>query len=591
MSQANPLSTWYNNAYSGPFSRTSRLRAPSLIPSARLVPTQSVTQQTLVVDAAAGRTGADTKDEGKIKRRETIFGPDVGEDEEKGWTEDGVEGGETKIGVETVKKWVERAKNEEGLHATTTLQAMVNLKRPTLLLHPLDGSPLHTLKFNYDATTPNVSITLSVHPTPAAGSTASEPARILYNGIHTGGFNREFTLPSDTALDLSPAIATPSSAELVMPPPGPAPTEDAARESQSEDTSRSAAAPPLENAAADDTNSTAPRRFGLFRREREPDVEAGPIEMTNRNGDAEVAKEESIEVEQGMRVLIRIEAVGREGEVLSKRNAQLTHILINGMWVPEAGATLPAQTGKRVWVIKVVRREAIIGAHTFLLKEIYGLSSSTTTTAAQPTYPPTENPDPYASTPNECIVCLTSPRDVVLLPCRHLVVCRECAVGMVEFGAGGKVGRREETAAAPAPEEDAAGGATAAGAAAGTAVPALAATTTGRERRKKKAKGWFCPVCRQPYTSLLRLALPTSTKDVPLSRAPSIRSVRTMHSTAPTLPDGAERMLESLHVSHYNAEDDDVVEVEEVRGARPQFVLGPDVDDEKNVEEVGGHRA
>lgn len=86
-------------------------------------------QQTLVVDgrnnnarngtvgsaggAAAGNgAGADGagKDGQPGKRRETIFGPDVGEDDEPGWTtaEDGV-----KVGVETVRGWVERAKAEE----------------------------------------------------------------------------------------------------------------------------------------------------------------------------------------------------------------------------------------------------------------------------------------------------------------------------------------------------------------------------------------------------------------------------------------------------------------------------------------------
>ena len=45
-----------------------------------------------------------------MRRRETIFGPDVGEDDEPGWTkpEDGV-----KIGVDVVKGWVDRAKSEE----------------------------------------------------------------------------------------------------------------------------------------------------------------------------------------------------------------------------------------------------------------------------------------------------------------------------------------------------------------------------------------------------------------------------------------------------------------------------------------------
>jgi len=34
--------------------------------------------------------------------------------------------------------------------------------------------------------------------------------------------------------------------------------------------------------------------------------------------------------------------------------------------------------------------------------------------------------------------------------------------------------------------------------------PFQAAAAAGR--RKRKAKGWFCPVCRQPYTTLLRIS-------------------------------------------------------------------------------------
>jgi len=90
----------------GPF-RTTRLRAPSLVPNGRIV------QQTLVVDAARQQNAAATeiKDESKnVRRRETIFGPDVGEDDEPGWT-GGEEG--AKVSVDVVKGWVEKAKAEE----------------------------------------------------------------------------------------------------------------------------------------------------------------------------------------------------------------------------------------------------------------------------------------------------------------------------------------------------------------------------------------------------------------------------------------------------------------------------------------------
>jgi hypothetical protein len=73
-------------------------------------------QQTLVVDAARQQTtggAAEIKDESKnVRRRETIFGPDVGEDDEPGWTAgEGDEG--AKVSVDVVKGWVEKAKAEE----------------------------------------------------------------------------------------------------------------------------------------------------------------------------------------------------------------------------------------------------------------------------------------------------------------------------------------------------------------------------------------------------------------------------------------------------------------------------------------------
>ncbi|KAJ7152285.1 hypothetical protein C8R43DRAFT_1127364 [Mycena crocata] len=42
-------------------------------------------------------------------------------------------------------------------------------------------------------------------------------------------------------------------------------------------------------------------------------------------------------------------------------------------------------------------------------------------------------------------------RRVVLLPCRHLVACRPCAVNMVEFGAGGAIVAEAEPATSAAP--------------------------------------------------------------------------------------------------------------------------------------------
>lgn len=168
---------------------------------------------------------------------------------------------------------------------------------------------------------------------------------------------------------------------------------------------------------------------------------------------------------------------------------------------------------------------------------------------------------------------------------------------MVEFGAGGKVARREETTTTEAPAADATAGST--GAAAGSSVPTPApsggTTTGGRERRKRKAKGWYCPVCRQPYTSLLRLALPSSDKGseevgAELARAPSRASVRTTNSRyapsiAPTLPRGAEEMLDRLRPEGARDDGEDEHEhdhehAHEVvpENERPQFVLADEID-------------
>jgi hypothetical protein len=65
-----------------------------------------------VVDVQRPNGGnSQQKEESKnVRRRETIFGPDVGEDDEPGWTK-ADEG--TKVDVNVVKGWVEKAKSEE----------------------------------------------------------------------------------------------------------------------------------------------------------------------------------------------------------------------------------------------------------------------------------------------------------------------------------------------------------------------------------------------------------------------------------------------------------------------------------------------
>lgn len=200
-----------------------------------------------------------------------------------------------------------------------------------------------------------------------------------------------------------------------------------------------------------------------------------------------------------------------------------------------------------------------IGSHTFHLHEIYGLSSASTQStvpAVNPTaytYPPTSATPAEDEPSSECLVCLSSPREVVLLPCRHLVACKECAINMVEFGAGGAIMHAEEpttnlgpqptettetpvvddsgppavasrpvddptseavpengvgnaespavepsqAGAQPARDEEQAASSASPPTPGPTAQVPPSAPALQNPRRKRRAKGWTCPVCRQ----------------------------------------------------------------------------------------------
>jgi len=92
---------------------------------------------------------------------------------------------------------------------------------------------------------------------------------------------------------------------------------------------------------------------------------------------------------------------------------------------------------------------------------------------------------------------------------------------MVEYGAGGTIttatepgtGTAEETAGGTPGAEAVAGAST--GTEENISMTPVTGLTTLSPRRKRKAKGWFCPVCRRPYTSMLRLT--TTAPPVPIA--------------------------------------------------------------------------
>ncbi|KAJ7485324.1 hypothetical protein FB451DRAFT_1082743 [Mycena latifolia] len=474
---------------------------------------------------------------------DSLFGPNIGPVEPgPAWTtltqpKRLVEPDE--LTTDTVRAWIDKSKIPTT--ATTTLQAQVNLRRPTLKLSPLapdEGVNMkdapHLLEFLFDCAAPQCGVHVHVllppgHPdAPAHGG-----ALRVFEAVVQGGFARAIG-PADAAvIELARFERTAAPA-----PSAPAPAA-------------SAPAP----AAAPERKRFTP--FHFRRRTASANTAAATPVAGAALAVVEGDDKKDEEDDKGVRVTIRLVALDAAGHELDSPNEQTVYLVVGrlGAAPPPAAATpaTPAEgeakekegqdaepdadADTRPWLVRVVKREATIGPHTFHLHEIYGLSSAAAapaptagTTTTYPPQPPADDPPE-----RECLLCLSAPREVVLLPCRHLVACRPCAVNMVEFGAGGVIvpeAGAEAEAEAPAPAsaptgespapaaEDASSPAEGAspspadganppaeGAAPATplvvAAPPAAPTTT--TRRKRKAKGWFCPVCRQPYTSLLRI--------------------------------------------------------------------------------------
>lgn len=57
------------------------------------------------------------------------------------------------------------------------------------------------------------------------------------------------------------------------------------------------------------------------------------------------------------------------------------------------------------WIVKVLKQKFTVTGRSFELYELFGADNEG----------------------NECIVCMTLPKDTSVLPCRHLCLCKECA--------------------------------------------------------------------------------------------------------------------------------------------------------------------
>ncbi|KAK7681388.1 hypothetical protein QCA50_015480 [Cerrena zonata] len=512
------------------------------------------------------------------KKQDTLFGPNIGiVSSGPKWT-DRTDKSDDELTPEIVKAWVQKSKQTN--HATTTLQALVNLKRPTLRLSPLEDSHSddpnadhpdlqhhHGLEFEYDCDAPKCGIYVHVILSPShhlAEKSKDQTKLLVFETVTDGGFGKMLKLEEGAMLELGrfehrPHLPSPKDATPLAPL-----VEEPASTSETSET-------PAAASTTEQQTSRHRKRFTNFhfRRRNHDRAAAGPAlaVVDAQPADSDKQSTEDDQDNLGVKVTINLKALDEAGKELKSVNEQTTYLHVVRYGVPPpAPVPLPGQADKdaveedkRPWVVKVVKREATIGPHTFHLHEIYGLSANSTTAThtVAPTappalethsYPPTSpttatapqqqnNPAEDDGLSSECLLCLSSPREVVLLPCRHLVACRECAVNMIEFGAGGNIvhndaepstatagdssgntvanvneGEAANAESTNANAEGANGEAPAEGSA-GPTQPVVTTTPAETRRRKRRAKGWFCPVCRQPYTSMLRITTTPPSKD------------------------------------------------------------------------------
>jgi hypothetical protein len=245
------------------------------------------------------------------------------------------------------------------LQPTTTLQALVNLKRPTLRLSPLkleedEGAHahIHALEFEYDCDAPQAALSVHVvlpsdHPE-AVGkpATAGFVHSQVFSTTSEGGFGRQLRLDDQAVLELgrleqhakpkAPSVKAPTIEAPAVPEPAHLERPGAGRS----------------------------RRFTLHLRRRtntglnQPQrAVAGPA-LAVLDDAADTKDTTAHDAETGVRVMIRLAARGENGAPLPHVNEQATylHILRVG-----TAPTMDDEVDARPWVVKVVKREAVVG--------------------------------------------------------------------------------------------------------------------------------------------------------------------------------------------------------------------------------------
>jgi len=124
-----------------------------------------------------------------------------------------------------------------------------------------------------------------------------------------------------------------------------------------------------------------------------------------------------IEGSKNYPIVIVIESVTNETEIPQEKELERSSKDINKkitaqITIANIIKSNSASNNTPIYDLKVITQKILFGGITYVVYDIYGIE--------QIKYGPTSHQE-------ECVICLSEPRNSVVLPCRHLCLCNQCA--------------------------------------------------------------------------------------------------------------------------------------------------------------------
>lgn len=372
----------------------------------------------------------------------------------------------------------------------------------------LSGKSTHQLHFEYDCSSPNASVQIFLRASRKHGSwqswiqkreeqgkpanadgaeeslwfTRGPPPHVLGWPVHSSQVRRGFAQPVKASLALQLELyAPPSNPKAAVSSANAAPTSP--KDPQSAD-STSSKDPQQADAQASSSTSApviSPDVRGIDHESTQPRTPTLPPIAPDETKEQRTAREK-LERET-LKLAVVVEALDANGQPYPEPNLQTTYLRLTSLPIRASPASdlaleapQPSTALPRLWTAHVEGQEAEIGSHRFQLQELYGLSSRPPPIKVEPAAEGAAGTgedagvvidvDNMSNVGSECLICLSSPTNTLLLPCTH-GLCLDCSIQLKESV---KAQRDAE-----------------------------------RRRGKVPKKKYNCPMCRRAFTSMLHL--------------------------------------------------------------------------------------